>query len=163
MSQFIEIPLTQGKTALIDIEDFDLISQWKWRLVSGRGNRTNYAKRTLSVKGKKKVVLMHRFILNAPKGIQVDHINGNGLDNRKSNLRLATASQNSINRISKNRTGYRGVKSAKGKYTARITCKGKVYFLGIFSSAEAAAQAYDKKAIELHGDFAVLNFPGGEK
>ena len=108
---------------------------------------------------------MHRLITNAPKGLMVDHINHNGLDNRRKNLRLCTVSQNNRNRrpITRPNKGskYKGVTFDKKRnlFKAEIQHNKKKYFLGRFKSQIKAAQAYDKKARELFGEFAYLNFP----
>ena len=117
---------------------------------------------------------MHREITNAPKGMQVDHINGNTLDNRKENLRVCTRSQNMMNRgkQNNNKSGYKGVSYMKKKdpnyeypkpWRAQIKCptNQKVIHLGCYKYPEQAARAYDKKAIELFGEYAQLNFPRG--
>jgi hypothetical protein len=107
---------------------------------------------------------LHRLLLNAPPELQVDHINGDGLDNRRSNLRLATGSQNQGN-SRKRRDGvtsqYRGVSWNKraGKWQALLRREGKLQYLGYFSDEEAAARAYDAAALEQWGSFARLNFP----
>lgn len=110
---------------------------------------------------------MHRFILDAPDGIAVDHVNGNGLDNRKANLRLASSSQNAIHRMRRNPAAsskYRGVTLHKGlgKWQAKAVYEGASIYLGVFVLEEEAAKAYDEFAIEHFGEFAVLNFPNRE-
>lgn len=103
---------------------------------------------------------MHRLIMNVndPK-ILIDHRNSNGLDNRKSNLRIATAAQNCRNaRLCKrNRTGYKGVSVFKKKFRARIKCNGPELTIGFFKTAKEAAIAYNEYAVKLHGEFACLN------
>jgi len=151
------IPLSQGKFAIVDPEDFDELSQYKW--TAAKSPNTFYAVR--SDHGRQ--IRMHRLITNAPKGLVVDHINHNGLDNRKSNLRLCTRSENARNqRPQTNRSSkYKGVcwhKNQK-KWLARVYSNGVTYHLGSFKSQIAAAKAYDKKAKQLFGKFACLNFP----
>jgi hypothetical protein len=106
---------------------------------------------------------MHRQLIMPLKGLQVDHINGNGLDNRKANLRICTPSQNGCNRnrISRSQSGFKGVRWLKERcnWRAEIGLYSRHYNLGSFSSAIEAALAYDKAARELHGEFAHLNFP----
>ena len=110
---------------------------------------------------------MHRVVLQRVVGRPltrddiVDHINHNGLDNRRPNLRLATRSQNAANLgpYANNTSGYKGVDFNRGKWRARIREGGVRYFLGYFETAEDAARAYDTKAHELFGEFASLNFP----
>lgn len=106
---------------------------------------------------------MHREIMQAPAGMVVDHIDGNGLNNRRSNLRLCTRMQNSRNRR-KNRdstTEFKGVWRDKrtGRCYAQIRFKGKNLYVGVFDTAIEAARAYDRKALELFAEFAHLNFP----
>lgn len=106
-----------------------------------------------------KSVLMHRVILGALNGQIADHINGNGLDNRRSNLRFATPFESACNRRRINPLGFRGISLRFGRYAVRINAKNKAYDLGTYDTPEEAARVYDAKALELHGDFAVLNFP----
>lgn len=107
---------------------------------------------------------MHRMIMNASKGFVVDHINHNGLDNRKANLRLVTNAQNSYNRPCFKKKGspsqYKGVYWSKrdNKWQVQISCKGKVKTIGQFKDEIQAAKAYDKAAKKYHGEFAYLNF-----
>ena len=102
---------------------------------------------------------MHREVIHAPKGVMTDHINLNTLDNRRSNLRLATHSDNAHNtRLPRNNTtGYRGVSKHSNNYVAHINKDNKYHYLGYFSDPKEAALAYNKAAIELHGEFASLN------
>lgn len=161
-----EIPITKGYVALVDDEDFDWLSQWKWqaRFIPGR---TVYAQRTQrltpGVHGLRKTITMHRAIMNAPDGLDVDHVNLDGLDNRRANLRLCTPSQNAYNVGVRphSRSGYKGVRFHKqsGLWRARITVAGVVISLGYHNTAEDAARAYDAAARREHGAFARVNFP----
>lgn len=109
---------------------------------------------------------MHRVIIEAPDEMFVDHINHNGLDNRRSNLRLATRSENTQNRrkiSTKTRSRYKGLslhKERRKGWSARIRVKGKSKFLGFFADEIEAGKAYDRAARKYHGEFAVLNFEG---
>ena len=152
------IPLTRGKFAIVDAADYERLSKHKW-LASGDEQRGFYAARRVG----NKLVLMHRVIMNAPEGTVVDHINGNSLNNRRGNLRLCTQKQNSRNaRSSRHSTSrFKGVYFHKqtGKWVATIGYNGKTIHLGSFDDEIEAAKAYDRKARELFGEFAYLNFP----
>jgi len=151
------IPLTQGKYAIVDAEDYERVNRYKWCL--SRTGKQLYAQRRTGGK----TIRMHQFIMNPPKGMVVDHIDGNGLNNRRSNLRICTRPENNLNRRRhpRNTTGFKGVYQNKktGKYSAQVCLKGKPTRLGSFVTAVEAARAYDRKAIELFGEFARLNFP----
>lgn len=154
-----QIPLTQGKVALVDDADFPRLSQHKWQFHKG------YAKRTYRVKGRRYSQQMHREILRCPYGdvsIEVDHIDGNGLNNQKSNLRLATKSQNQFNRPAprNNTSGYKGVQYVRAarKWRAQITVNGHTVHIGLFNHKEDAAYAYDSFARKHANTFAVTNF-----
>lgn len=139
------IPLTQGKYAIVDDSDYALLNQWKWYYRSGYAVRTS------------ENIRMHRFILNAPKGFEVDHINGNGLDNRRCNIRIVTKQQNQWNRgpYKCNKTGFKGVsRLSSGNFQAAIRKDKKLVYLGFFSDPSDASLAYCKAAAELHGEFA---------
>jgi hypothetical protein len=152
-----QIPLTQGKFAIVDDADYEWLIQRKWYAYDAqKGKGKWYARCSQSVK-----VDMHRVITNAPKGMDVDHINGNGLDNRRSNLRVCTRTQNQQNiHVTHNKHGYKGVEQQRGgKYRANIYFDGKRLITRGFNTPEEAARAYDKKARELFGEFAWVNFP----
>ena len=144
-------------TVLIDEEDWEKISEYRWFVWSGRTNNTLYARVS------NENTYMHRIILNAPKGTMVDHINGNGLDNRKENLRLCTTRENNANQ-KKNRnnsSGYKGVAKASNcsKWRAYIRVDYKQIHLGNHNTPEEAARAYDAAAKKHFGEYAHLNFP----
>lgn len=151
-----EINLSQGQVALVDDEEFESLNQYKWSAMN-RGN-TFYAKRTIIVDGKQKSVLLHCAIMN---GKGVDHIDHDGLNNQKSNLRICTQSENLMNqRKQKNRSSiYKGVFFLKRtkRWGATIQINGKHKHLGYFASETEAAKAYNAKAIELFCEFANLN------
>lgn len=147
-----KIPLTQGKFAIVDPEDYEVIMQWKWYFTI-----KGYAARTVS----KKTIFMHRIINNTQTGFITDHINGNKLDNRKTNLRICTGYQNQASRgkQTNNTSGFKGVSLNKKQcmYIAMICTHGKQIYLGRFTSAIEAARAYNEAAIKYHGEFAKLN------
>lgn len=161
----IEIPLTQGQTAIVDDEDAAL-ARMKW--YAEKREQTFYASRNRpKVNGRSVgVVRLHAAILGAPPpGMEIDHINGNGLDNRRENLRVVPHRLNQRNRRAnrtKARTGFKGVywHSAKRYWHAQITVNGRIACLGCFPTAEAGARAYDEAARTHHGAHARLNFPG---
>jgi len=151
------IPLTQSKFTIVDAEDYDRLSQYKW--YASKCKNTFYACR---VEGGT-TIRMHREIMRAPKGLICDHIDHNGLHNRKGNLRLCTNAQNCYNQqpCATGTSKYKGVSWHKcsRKWSARIRCDGKLYNLGDFDNEMEAAMAYDDKAVELFGEFAWPNFP----
>lgn len=154
MQRFKKIKLTQGKYALVDAEDFEWLSQWKWYFHS-----KGYAVRNCYREGHKQI-RMHIAILGKNSGHEIDHINGKKTDNRKKNLRFATRIQNSNNRPrnKNNTTGFKGVKAhwtgARFSYQARLWYLGKYIHIGTFKTKLLAHRAYIKKAKELHGGFA---------
>jgi len=152
-----EIKLTQGKVTLVDDEDYEYLNQWKWHTV--RKRNIFYAERRLSKVHKQKIIIMHRVIMKTPSNLTVDHINHNGLDNRKINLRNCTNQQNLMNRLSRDNSNYLGVSyNNKGFIRARIGFNRYQFHLGYFKNEIEAALAYDKKAKILFGEFANLNF-----
>lgn len=154
------IPLTQGQFALVDDEDFEWLSRWKW--YAHKSYSGFYVQRAISISYKKqKIVKLHRVILDAQDGYVVDHIDGNGLNNQRSNLRVCTHSENLRNRNG-NRESLSGMKGVipNGKsFMARIGVDGKEIYLGRYKTVEEAARAYDIAALKYHGEFAKLNFP----
>lgn len=161
------IQLTQGKVALVDDEDYELLCKFKWYAVYDGNNwyaqRLDYSKETK----KRNCIPIHRFVMKAEKGQIIDHKNGNGLDCQKHNLRISTRSQNGANRKSaKNSTSkYLGVslkidkRSNYSRWRAGITHNKKNIHIGLFNNEENAATAYNIFAEKYHGDFAKFNVP----
>lgn len=153
--------LSQGKFSQVDDEDYDWLNQWKW---SYRNN--GYAIRAQHVgmfngKQKQQMIRLHRFIMSAPHGMSVDHINGDGLDNRRCNLRICTHSQNHMNSKSRNGSSskYKGVTWLKkeNKWWARIKVDGVYLSLGKFVCEEDAGLAYNVAAEKHYGQFSRSN------
>lgn len=157
-----EIPLTKDKIEFVDDEEFDELNQHKWYAQSN-GNGRFYAARKTSRRdiGGRKLIFMHRQILGFPDG-EIDHINGDSLDSRKVNMRICDRTHNNANSKThcNNTSGYRGVSVLQHKWRASIQYKYQHIHIGLFINPEEAARAYDKKAVELFGEFAMLNFPG---
>jgi len=156
------INLTQGKVALVDNEDYGYLNRWKW-YASKESNIYYAARHDKMSKSKRRTIRMHRIILSAPDDMQVDHINRNGLDNQKLNLRLCTRSENTRYQClnCKNIVGFKGVHIMKNiiqkPYRAQIRLNNKSINLGCYSTPELAAQAYDKAALKYFGEFALTN------
>jgi len=158
---YCKIPLTQGKFAKVDPEDYLWLAQFRWHC------KTNinaiYAVRTITCAGKSKRIFMHRLIMNTPAHLVCDHINHEGLDNRKNNLRNCTIKQNNANsRSAANASSkYKGVSWSKSrkKWAAYIKKNGTQLFLGHFTSETDAAKTYDEAAKKYHREFANLNLP----
>lgn len=150
-----KIKLKPRGFSLVDSDLFDYLNQFTWHLQHG------YAAHRKMVKGKTTTVYMHRLVNQTPKGIGTDHINRDGLDNRRSNLRVATIRQNGMNTglSRQNKSGFKGVCWDKRNERWRPTIKlhGKVIYLGSFKSIKEAALAYDKAAIKHFGEFAYVN------
>lgn len=153
------INITQGYKVIVDDEDYEHLNQWHWQIAK----QGEYASRRFWNRETKtyKTITMHRYIMNIPKGKDVDHINGNGLDNRRSNLRLATRSENIRNSFkqSNNTSGFKGVTWHKHikKWQAQGYINYKHKFLGYFKTKEEAALAYNEFAKKCYGEFARLN------
>ena len=149
------IPLTQGCEAVIDMSDLALVVTANWHVRSDGPRK--YAARNLpkDINGFRKHALLHRVICGAPDGCEVDHIDGNGLNNCRSNLRLCNKSENQANRkVSRlSTTGLKGVSPYKSVWRARISKNGRRYYLGYHKTPDAAHQAYCQASAEFHGQF----------
>ena len=159
-----KIPLTQGKFALVDDEDFERVSQFKWhanrRIYKKNNTQYTFYASTIIYKNNKRLYLrMHQFIMGVQNGYEADHKDGNGLNNQKSNLRRATHSQNLANqKKSRGKSKYKGVHQCeRGRWRACITYNNKNIKLGRFDTEIEAARAYNIKAEELFGEFACIN------
>ncbi len=154
------LPLSQSMFAVVDDIDFDRVAELRWSVSRSRRGGFYAASRSLG----NHPVRMHRFILSAPAGIGVDHINHDGLDNRRENLRLCTQGQNNGNRLpTKGRSLPKGVVLQRGRYCARIQVDRKGLWLGAYPTMQEAALVYDHAALHHFGDFALLNCPDADE
>lgn len=159
------IDIGDGHSAIIELADKELVAPYPWRPLRGHNGKVYVYAQTSSGP-----VYMHRLIARTPVGRETDHINGDGLDNRRSNLRIATCSQNSANMWKPRRpdgsatsSRFKGVSwdRSRSKWQSKITTDGRCKNLGRYDSEEAAARAYDAAAEAQWGAFARLNFPSG--
>ncbi len=154
----MKIPLTQGKFAIIDDEDYPLISSYKWYY-----DQIGYAATNLSRKkfGKQShhTLRMHVLLLGKKNGYEIDHVNKNGLDNRRINIRLCRHAENIHNAKMRkdNTSGYFGVKRNGRNWCAQIWNNMKQINLGTYKTKTEAALAYNQAALKYHGEFAKLN------
>lgn len=152
-----EIKLTRGEVALVDDEDFERVKVFNW-YAQGWSRKELYAVAHSRLDGKRILISMHRLILDAPKGVQVDHVNSNGLDNQRKNLRLCGHRENQWNQVKRRgQSRYKGVRPSGGKWRAQITHNRKTISLGHFSDEKEAAKAYDIAALKHFGKFANTN------
>lgn len=156
-----QIELTKGKVALVDDDIYEYLNQWEWHALFN--NQKWYAQRMVGKRPFRKHVYMHRIIMNItnPK-ILVDHVDNDGLNNQRLNLRICSDNQNKYNRNKQgnNISGYKGVfwDSQKQKYHATIKANGVLIHLGFFDNPIDGAYAYDEAAKKYHGEFARTNF-----
>lgn len=153
------IKLTQGKYAIVDDEDYDYLMAYAKKWFAMRHGNLWYAaghRRNTGPGGQDR---MHRVILRTKPHEHVDHKNGNGLDNRRSNIRIASRAENMWNRgkMPSNTSGFKGVRKVKNRWQTRISINGNRLFLGSFLTKSTAAEAYDKAALRYHGSFAKLS------
>lgn len=160
---YLEIPLTKGQVALVDAEDYERLSRHAWKADWSYTNKTFYAVRREIVDGKRIRIPMAAEVLGIRLPLIGDHITHVTLDNRKINLRVATDAQNRRNKrkYTTNTSGYKGVSFSKkvGKWVANIMIEGKYKHIGYSNDKALAARMYDRKAYEVYGEFAFLNFP----
>lgn len=155
------IPLTRGFVALVDDADFEFLTRQKWHAI--RVKEKWYAQGSRVVRGRATTILMHRLIMGSPLGLEIDHRDNDGLNNQRGNLRICTSSDNKKNLFkTRNRFGYKGVRFCSGHlrtkpFQARIGTRQNRCSLGFFETAKEAAEAYNRKAVELYGEFAKLN------
>ena len=156
-----KIKLTRGKFAIVDSEDFEWLNQWKWH--AGKGGK--YAAR--KIYPSERVIYMHRLLMNTPENMETDHVNGNGLDNRKKNLRVCTGAENRMNHklLSTNKSGFNGVSWNKDirKWSVCISVKAKTIHGGEFKDIIEAAKKYNELAKKYFGKYARYNKIGGNK
>ena len=154
------VTLTKGYTAIVDSDMVETLQTHNWyALIADKGKKV-YAARSTDINGKSVMILMHRVIAKTPEGMHTDHIDGCGINNRRSNLRSATPSQNAQNqgKQTTNTTGVKGVSyiKSRNKWQAAICFEGNKINIGRFNTKEEAYHAYCEKAKELHKDFANL-------
>jgi len=159
---FRRIYLSEDAWTILDWQDYYRFGRFKWE-INGNDNKFYAVRNIMAGSSRTTTVRLHRLIMDCPKGLVVDHINGDSLDNRRANLRLATQAQNLYNRKKKKNTSsqFIGVSFNKSHryWGSQIKVNGKALWLGSFDNEIAAAKAHDEAAIKYHGEFARLNFP----
>ena len=148
------IKLSRGLVAVVDTSDYRWLSEWKWSALLAP--RTAYAIRRDYAAPGQPMIYMHRLIMGATDGQEVDHIDHDGLNNRRSNMRTCTRAQNSQNQRPQS-AHYKGICRDGTGWRALITANKKVHYIGVYLTAIGAAHAYNMAATELHGEFALLN------
>jgi hypothetical protein len=160
MQDHIRLFVNQDTFCLIDYSAYDLIRPFNWTLQKRYGKRVGHPEYVKAHLGNRKYTLLHRFLVSAPLGLQVDHVNHNSLDNRLCNLRFCTNSENVANQSIRadNTSGIKGVypnfRSKRKPWTARATQNGRTCFEKSFATKEEAARAYKEQACQLFGEFA---------
>lgn len=155
-----ELMLTNGTVVKVDDADYDMLNMYSWSMAKSK--KLYYAVRTIRYQdGKRKIVLMHRLIMDTPHGMDCDHKDGDGLNNQRDNLRNCTRSQNSQNKVvsCKTRSGYKGISldHKRNKWLARIKVGERTLFLGYHDDPIQAALAYNEAALEHFGEYAKIN------
>lgn len=156
-----ELLLTHGKKTMIDDADLPTVQGYKWRAFQHRGSWYAVANIRLA-DGRRSTLRLHRLLMDAPADVLIDHKDGDGLNNRRDNLRVASNGQNRANDKHRRngQSGFKGVRcKASGSFQAQLTHEKVAHYLGTFERAEDAARAYDRAARQYHGAFANLNFP----
>lgn len=155
-----------NKECIIDTEDYDKIKKFRWYILHNIKGHSFYAITNIYKNKKRLGLLLHRVIMSPPKEVLIDHVNHNGLDNRKNNLRLCTHQENSRNckKYKSNKNIFKGVRQRNElkKWQARLKFNDKTIHLGSFDDPIQAAKAYNEKAKELFGEFSCLNEIPGE-
>jgi hypothetical protein len=156
-----EIALPSGDVTVVDEADLPIVTGYRWRAYRRAGDRTVYVRAEIRHGRRTRTVPLHRFLLNAPPRLLVDHRDHDGLNNTRSNLRLCTFSQNAANMVllNQNTSGYKGVTYHRqiGKWQAAIKVQGRNHYLGVYADPLQAAAAYDRAAVEAFGEFALIN------
>lgn len=147
------IPLTRGLVALIDAADVPLVSGLNW--CANKSRKTYYAHRTVSLGGKQSKVILHRLLMSPGPELHVDHINGNGLDCRRANMRVVTLQQNNLNRGIRcsNKCGMKGVSKVGSRFMAQIQTNGVRQYLGLFPTPEEAHAVYCAASATYHREY----------
>ena len=158
------IRMAQPRYAKVDPADYKRLREYEWFTMKGKNTFYARGRVAISKTGKEKLTSLHQKIIEVPKGMVVDHINHDGMDNRRANLRAATRAQNIRNRkkfAKSSGSKYKGIywKKKTRKWEASITFERKKIFLGCFRNEVDTAKAYDRAARKYHGEFASLNFP----
>lgn len=155
IGQYAYIPLTQGYTAIIDAADVPLVEGYEWNAFLSK--HTTYVRRRTSVGGKLRNVWLHRVIAQTPDGLDTDHVDGDGLNNTRGNLRIVTSSQNQCNQRRRdcNTSGHKGVSWYKRnqQWRVQIAVNNRKTHIGYFPNIDDAVAAYEKASMEFHGEF----------
>lgn len=157
IASYREIPITRGLVTRVDEEEYARFTKGKWQALIGTSGKVYAYRKTSRKEGPRRIEYLHRLVMNAGPGEQVDHRDGDGLNNQRSNLRLCTNQQNGANRgkTRVNQSGRKGVIiMPSGRLQAIVRFNGKNIYLGIYDDLDVAANAYLKKAKELFGEFA---------
>lgn len=152
-----EIRISDSKVAIVDDSDWGDLSRWNWHLTGRHGE---YASRSIFINGSQYKISMHRYLMKANPNDVCDHINVNKLDNRRSNLRIATNFQNQFNTglRKNNKSGFKGVfQEPSGNFRASIMIDGKLVRLGTFPTALKASEAYRQCSLRVHGEFSIYS------